>query len=107
MEGLLSILLDVVRFAVTTQIGWPLSRKRFAVSAMSVSIMNRTFNAAVAGLIFAVGFVGSVVAGPLGDGAAAAGHGDFTTDQGDAALNTISGSCTLTATASRTTTWLR
>jgi TPR repeat protein len=56
--------------------------------------MNRTFKAAVAALILAVGFAGSAAAGPVEDGVAAAKRGDDATalrlfrplaDKGDAA----------------------
>jgi TPR repeat protein len=41
--------------------------------------MNRTFKSAIAALIFAVGFAGSVVAGPLEDGRAAYRSGNYPT----------------------------
>jgi TPR repeat protein len=41
--------------------------------------MNRTFKAAVAALIFAVGFAGLAVAGPYEDGVAAYEKGDYAT----------------------------
>jgi hypothetical protein len=70
--------------------------------------MNRTFKAAVAALIIAVGFAGSVAAGPFEDGQAADKRGDYATamrlwrplaNQGNAAFNMNSGACTGTARA--------
>jgi uncharacterized protein len=60
--------------------------------------MKRTFKAAVAVLVLAVGFVGSVAAGPYEDGTAAARRGDYENamrllrplaDQGDSSAQTF------------------
>jgi uncharacterized protein len=62
--------------------------------------MNRTFKAAVAALVLAVGLLGSVAAGPYEDGTAAARLGDYDTamrlirplaDQGDSSAQTFLG----------------
>jgi hypothetical protein len=62
--------------------------------------MNRTFKTAVAALIIAVGFAGSVAAGPFEDAGAAHGKGDYATElrlirplaeQGDAKAQAILG----------------
>ena len=50
--------------------------------------MNRTFKAAVAALMLAVGFAGSVAAGPFEDAAAAYEKGDYAT-----ALRLIASPC--------------
>jgi uncharacterized protein len=63
--------------------------------------MNRTFKAAVAALILAVSFAGSVAAGPFEDVAAAYRRGDYATElrllrplaeQGDAVAQSLLGS---------------
>jgi uncharacterized protein len=62
--------------------------------------MKRTFKAAAAGLVLAVGLAGSVAAGPYEDGTAAAERGDYDTavrlirplaDQGDSSAQTFLG----------------
>ena len=74
--------------------------------------MNRTFKPAVAALLIAVGFAGSVAAGPFEDGAAAYKKGDYATalrlirplPRRETSLrNLISGSCTSSAMVSRRT----